>query len=110
MSTPIQDSTEYTVLQNHMIKNPTITVFLKFGADWCGPCKQVAPTYEKNASKLNSRGLFYTVDVDVMDESVLKQLKISAIPVILVMRGNKIVERFNPSSATLASRLNSLLR
>jgi len=109
MSTPIQDSTEYTVLQNHMRKNPTITVVIKFGADWCGPCKQVAPTYEKKARELENRALFYTVDVDVMDESILKKLKISAIPVILVMRNDTIVDRFNPSSATLASRLNSVI-
>ena len=53
-------------LENILSKNPGL-VFIKFGADWCGPCKRIEPVVDKY---FNSTGEnIWCIKVDV-DESV----------------------------------------
>lgn len=55
---------------------------IDFYADWCGPCKIVAPTVAKIAEEYNGKIHVYKVDVD--DEKELASVfGISSIPAIL---------------------------
>jgi thioredoxin len=62
---------EYLALVYNYEKNPKNFVFngkipaiVDFYADWCGPCKRVAPILDKLAKKYAGKINFYKVDVD----------------------------------------------
>jgi thioredoxin 1 len=68
-------------------------VIAKFGAPWCGPCREVEPELDKleaeNAGKLT------VVRVNVDDEPGLAQeYEVSAIPVILLFKDGQQVEQW----------------
>jgi len=69
----INDKTEFDAA----IQNPGLTV-VDFYADWCGPCKQIAPLYEQLAAKYQDVA-FIKVDVDAAQE-VAQAEGVSAMP------------------------------
>jgi thioredoxin 1 len=58
---------------------PTI---IDFSAEWCGPCKIVAPILENLSKKYDGKIDFYNVDVDENHE-LSEFFKIKSIPTIL---------------------------
>lgn len=54
-------------------------VVADFYADWCGPCKQIAPIYQQLASSLTAPGrlVFVKVDVD-SQQDVARKYSVSA--------------------------------
>lgn len=66
-------------LKEHVKKHEVVIV--KFKAEWCGPCKRVAPHIDKLMEKYNK--INYVV-VDVDDGSnIASYLKIRSIPTII---------------------------
>ena len=73
------------------IRNSEKIILLDFYADWCGPCRMVSPIVDEIA-KENPECLVGKINVD--KEPVLAQeFGISSIPVLLVMKGGKIVNQ-----------------
>lgn len=68
----------------------SITVFVKFGAVWCGPCKRIAPLYEKLADIYNMC-VFLSVDVDEI-EAISTRYNIKSLPTFIVCRNNTYSE------------------
>jgi len=58
------------------IKNGTIVV--QFHAEWCQPCKALAPRFEAASNRARSR--FVRVDVDSLDADTLNKYSIQSIP------------------------------
>jgi len=83
-------------LKNH-VKNHEV-VIVKFKAEWCGPCKQVAPhikTLMETFNKINY------VEVDVDDGSnIASYLKIRSIPTIISYVNGDIHEILSSSNTT----------
>ena len=59
-------------------------VLLDFWADWCGPCKQFAPVFEK-ASKENADITFGKIDTEAQQE-LAAAFRITSIPTIMAFR------------------------
>ena len=82
-----------------MVINSKKTVLLDFYADWCGPCKMVAPILEEIANE-NPDILVGKINVD--DEGGLAgAFKVSAIPTLFVIKDGKVVDKqmgFMPKS------------
>jgi len=72
--------------------NASKTVLVDFGAEWCPPCKKMEPVIA--SLQKNNAGKFNLVKVDGgNDESVLKEYKVTALPVFILFKDGKPVWR-----------------
>ena len=69
-----------------------VPVVVDFWAEWCGPCKMMAPVFEKLADDYEGRLTFAKVDVDTNQGSAA-QYGIRGIPTLLVFSDGKEIDR-----------------
>lgn len=67
-------------------------VFLDFWADWCGPCKMLAPTFERLAEKFGEQVTFAKVNVDELPD-VANKFSVRSIPTLVLLQNGNVVER-----------------
>ena len=89
-----------------VINQNNITV-VDFWASWCGPCKMLAPVYEKVAGEMQEC-LFVKVNVDEEQEIATKN-QIYSIPTIILFKAGKELARKSGymSEAELKNFINS---
>ena len=76
--------------ENEVIKSDK-PVLVDFNADWCGPCKMLAPVLEEIAG---SRDDVKIVSINVDDEDILAEdYGVSSIPCLVVIKDGKEVRR-----------------
>lgn len=63
-----------------------------FWAQWCGPCRAIAPIIEELADEYKGTALVGKVDVDSNQELAM-QYNIRSIPTILILKNGEVVER-----------------
>ena len=66
-----------------------IPVIVDFYADWCGPCKQIAPALEALSEKWDGRVHFAQVDIDAHPE-IARGYNISSIPAVLPFENGEV--------------------
>lgn len=59
-------------------------VLIDFWAEWCGPCRQFAPVYEK-AAEANPDLVFAKVDTEAQPE-LAQAFEIQSIPTLMIVR------------------------
>lgn len=67
-------------------------VLVDFWAEWCGPCRMVAPIVEELAQEYNGSLKVGKVDVDA-NQKVSMQFGIRSIPTLLIFKGGRVVEQ-----------------
>ena len=70
-----------------------IPVLVDFWAEWCGPCRMIAPTIEELADEYKDKVKFGKIDTDKNREVPVK-FDIQAIPTIILFNKGQIAHKF----------------
>ncbi len=74
------------------LESSTKPVFLDFWADWCGPCRMLAPTFDKLAEKFSEQVTFAKINVDELPE-IANKFSVRSIPTLVLMQSGNVVEK-----------------
>jgi thioredoxin 1 len=64
-------------------------VLVDFFAEWCGPCKAMAPALDQVAAEMKGKLKVVKVDVDLNPEITMKY-RISAMPTLMIFKDGKV--------------------
>jgi len=67
-------------------------VLVDFWAEWCGPCRMIAPTVEAVAEEYKDKASVYKMNVDE-NPTVPQQYGIRGIPTLILFKGGQEQER-----------------
>ncbi|HPO13825.1 MAG TPA: thioredoxin [Candidatus Hydrogenedentes bacterium] len=81
-----------------------------FWAEWCGPCRMVAPVLDDLAKDYAGKASIAKVNVD-QEPGLAEQFGVSSIPTLLVMKNGAEIKRFVgvTAKAELAKALDAAL-
>jgi thioredoxin 1 len=67
-------------------------VVVDFYADWCGPCKAMAPMIKEAADEVGGKARIIKVDVD-KNPAAAGKYEVRAIPTIIIFKNGKLMWR-----------------
>lgn len=74
------------------ISESAVPVFVDFYADWCGPCKMMAPSVDKLAADYIGRALIAKLNTDESQKTSMS-FSVRGIPTSIVFEGGKEIAR-----------------
>jgi thioredoxin 2 len=79
---------------NGLTGGSPLTVLVDFGAPWCGPCKAVAPEFEKVAEQNAGKWIVAKVNTEDLP-GVAQRFQIAAIPTMVLFQGGRETARLS---------------
>lgn len=76
---------------NEKVKGASVPVLVDFYADWCGPCKMLAPVIEEIADSAEGFNV-YKVNVDELSDLAV-EYGVSSIPTVAAFKNGREINR-----------------
>ncbi len=77
---------------DQVVSATAVPVIVDFYADWCGPCKMMAPVFAELARRQRGQALVVKVDTD-RNPALATRFAVRSIPTLAVLRDGKEVAR-----------------
>ena len=76
---------------DEVLKSP-VPVVVDFWAEWCGPCKMIAPVLDELADEFEGRVKIGKLNIE-NDQSIAVEYRVSGIPTFLVFKDGQVVSQ-----------------
>ena len=85
-------------------------VLVDFWAEWCGPCRMIAPLLDELHDEFKDKAIVGKVNVD-SESDISAKYGITSIPTLLFFKNGEIVDKHmgTASKTQLEEKLNSLI-
>ncbi len=105
--TSVIDATEET-FQKELATDQLVLV--DFWANWCGPCKRLAPVIDDIAREFQGKLKIIKIDAD-NNPTIAEKHEVSSLPTLLFIKNTKSVDMINGfvQKATIVEKIQSLL-
>ncbi|MFN7962812.1 MAG: thioredoxin [Thermoanaerobaculia bacterium] len=67
-------------------------VLVDFWAEWCGPCRMVAPTLDQLADEMSGKVRIAKLNVD-LNQDIAFQYQVSSIPTFILFKDGQVADR-----------------
>ena len=94
--------------ENEVMKADRPTL-VEFSAEWCGPCKKLAPIVKEIADEMSSRFKVVHMDVEKGRDTSVK-FAVLSVPTILIFKEGKVIEEITGlvPKKTIIEKLNRI--
>ncbi|MFP5284302.1 MAG: thioredoxin [Thermoanaerobaculia bacterium] len=77
--------------EQEVLKSDT-PVLVDFWAQWCGPCRMVAPVLDQIANEMDGKVRVAKLDVD-SNQKIAYQFQVSSIPTFILFKNGQMADR-----------------